>query len=90
MSKCFNPSNRKPYELQRFCSSCRSIFSCDGSCGLLKVTEDRGFCFCPQCWVKGFGDNHVKDEARGKCTLLEKYLKVLGKEKLFTELGDDC
>jgi sulfatase maturation enzyme AslB (radical SAM superfamily) len=82
----FNPSSRKSRQLQRFCSECQSVFTCDGSCEKDKVLEDRGFCFCPKCWLKVF--KMTKDEGRGKCTILEKYLKAQ-KEKDFQDLGDD-
>jgi sulfatase maturation enzyme AslB (radical SAM superfamily) len=86
----FNPSSRKFGQLQRFCSHCDSVFTCDGSCDKNYIIDDRGFCFCPQCWLKIFGDKHTRDEGRAKCTILEKYLKALGREKDFKELGDGC
>lgn len=90
MPNYFNPSSRDSCKLQRYCSQCDTVFNCDGSCDKDNVIEDRGFCFCPQCWVKNFGDKHFKDEGRGKCSILENYLKALGREKDFNYLGDDC
>lgn len=61
--------------MNRYCSSCKTYFKCNGSCGSDRRFSVINFCFCPHCYVIAFPTYKNFDDRRKKCDILNKYRK---------------